>query len=284
MPWEGHRDLLTGLEGPLTGKIVIDCVNPLGFDKRPFRSGVEPAAPPSRPQAVLPGSRVGGASYDASAVALLDPEVTSVDLDVMVLGDDREATDLVQELAARIPGVRGIYAGRRLRNCGQVEALTANLVSINRRYSAHAGLLPGRKGSGGRFWPGPPSLRLSSPLHTAYLESPCFRSLVCRFTAFCGLVSPCPVRCGPGVLRFAVFLCSGLKPLFRILDGFPGLPWFPPRRPTCLVASATNASEDGQSKTSTDKAVRLQRIKYRQSNNFCHHRGDRGGGGRARWG
>jgi len=38
-----------------------------------------------------------------------------------------------------LPGVRGIYAGR-LRNCGQVEALTANLVSVNRRYKAHAGL------------------------------------------------------------------------------------------------------------------------------------------------
>jgi hypothetical protein len=35
--------------------------------------------------------------------------------------------------------VRGVYAGR-LRNCGQIEALTANLVSINRRYKAHAGL------------------------------------------------------------------------------------------------------------------------------------------------
>jgi predicted dinucleotide-binding enzyme len=45
----------------------------------------------------------------------------------------------VQALAAQIPGMRGVYAGR-LRNCGQVEALTANLVSINRRYKAHAGL------------------------------------------------------------------------------------------------------------------------------------------------
>ena len=36
-------------------------------------------------------------------------------------------------------GYAGIYAGR-LRNCGQVEALTANLVSVNRRYKAHAGL------------------------------------------------------------------------------------------------------------------------------------------------
>ena len=44
---------------------------------------------------------------------------------------------------AMIPGMRGIYAGR-LRNCGQVEALTANLVSVNRRYKAHAGY-PGHR-------------------------------------------------------------------------------------------------------------------------------------------
>ncbi len=56
-----------------------------------------------------------------------------------MLGADRQATDLVQALAARIPGVRGVYAGR-LRNSGQVEALTANLVSINGRYKAYAGL------------------------------------------------------------------------------------------------------------------------------------------------
>lgn len=140
VPWEGHRDLLTGLAGPLTGKIVIDCVNPLGFDKRgAYPLTVAEGSAAEQAAAVLPGSRVVGAFHHVSAVVLLDPEVTSVDLDVMVLGDDREATDLVQELAARIPGVRGIYAGR-LRNCGQVEALTANLVSINRRYKAHAGL------------------------------------------------------------------------------------------------------------------------------------------------
>ena len=58
---------------------------------------------------------------------------------MLVLGDDREATDLVQALVGRIPGMRGIYAGR-LRNAHQVEALTANLISVNRRYKAHAGL------------------------------------------------------------------------------------------------------------------------------------------------
>jgi 8-hydroxy-5-deazaflavin:NADPH oxidoreductase len=58
---------------------------------------------------------------------------------VLVLGDDREATDLVQALVARVPDMRGVYAGR-LRNAHQVEALTANLVSVNRRYKAHAGI------------------------------------------------------------------------------------------------------------------------------------------------
>jgi 8-hydroxy-5-deazaflavin:NADPH oxidoreductase len=140
VPWAGHRDLLSSLAGPLAGKVVIDCVNPLGFDKRgcyplpvPAGSAAEQAAE------VLPDSRVVGAFHHVSAVVLLDPEVTTVDLDVMVLGEDREATDLVQALAGRIPGIRGVYAGR-LRNCGQVEALTANFVSINRRYKAHAGL------------------------------------------------------------------------------------------------------------------------------------------------
>ena len=89
--------------------------------------------------ALLPGSTVVGAFHHISSVLLLDPQVTSLDQDVLVLGDDRPATNLVQAVAGRIPGVRGVYAGR-LRNCGQVEALTANLISINRRYKAHAGL------------------------------------------------------------------------------------------------------------------------------------------------
>jgi len=66
-------------------------------------------------------------------------QVPKVELDVLVLGDDREATDTVQALAELIPGARGIYAGR-LRNAGQVEALTANIISINRRYKARAGV------------------------------------------------------------------------------------------------------------------------------------------------
>lgn len=80
-----------------------------------------------------------GAFHNVSAQLLLDENLASVETDVLVLGDDRSATDLIQELVNRIPGMRGIYGGR-LRNAAQVEALTANLISINRRYKAHAGI------------------------------------------------------------------------------------------------------------------------------------------------
>ncbi len=140
MPWEGHQDLLASVAGPLAGKIVIDCVNPMGFDSKgaypirvPEGSAAEQAA------AVLPDSTVVGAFHHVSATVLLDPRVDKIELDVLVLGDDRPATDLVAALADRIPGMRGLYGGR-LRNCGQVEALTANLIAINRRYKAHSGI------------------------------------------------------------------------------------------------------------------------------------------------
>jgi NADPH-dependent F420 reductase len=140
VPWDGHGALLASLAAPLAGKIVIDCVNPMGFDERgAYPLAVAEGSAAQQAAALLPDSVVVGAFHHVSAVLLLDPGVASVELDVLVLGDDRSATDLVQALAARIPGARGVYAGR-LRNCGQVEALTANLVSINRRYKAHAGL------------------------------------------------------------------------------------------------------------------------------------------------
>jgi NADPH-dependent F420 reductase len=140
VPWEGQGPLLASLAAPLAGKIVIDCVNPMGFDGHgAYPLAVAEGSAAQQAAAVLPDSVVVGAFHHVSAVVLLDPAVSSVDQDVLVLGDNRQATDLVQALAARIPGVRGVYAGR-LRNCGQIEAFTANLVSINRRYKAHAGL------------------------------------------------------------------------------------------------------------------------------------------------
>jgi NADPH-dependent F420 reductase len=140
VPWEGHRELLVALADDLRGKVVVDCVNPLGFDKQgAYALPVEEGSAAQQALAVLPASRVVAAFHHVSAVLLLDESVATLDTDVLVLGDDREATDLVQALAGLIPGMRGVYGGR-LRNAHQVEALTANLISVNRRYKAHAGL------------------------------------------------------------------------------------------------------------------------------------------------
>jgi predicted dinucleotide-binding enzyme len=79
------------------------------------------------------------AFHHVSAVLLDDPTVESFTDDVLVLGEDRDAVAVVCDLATAIPGARGIYAGR-LRNAGQVEALSANLIAINRRYKTHAGI------------------------------------------------------------------------------------------------------------------------------------------------
>ncbi|MFC4051262.1 NADPH-dependent F420 reductase [Actinomadura syzygii] len=141
VPWDGHKATLESLRTELAGKVVVDCVNPLGFEKGKgaFALPVEEGSAAQQAAAVLPDSRVVAAFHHVSAKLLLDPEVDGMELDVLVLGDDREATDLVQALAGRIPGMRGVYGGR-LHNAHQVEAFTANLISINRRYKAHAGL------------------------------------------------------------------------------------------------------------------------------------------------
>ncbi|MFG1849763.1 NADPH-dependent F420 reductase [Micromonospora carbonacea] len=140
VPWDGHAELLTELAPALAGKVVVDCVNPLGFDRQgAYALPVAEGSAAQQAAAILTASTVVGAFHHVSAVLLEDPDLDTVDTDVLVLGDDRAATDLVQDLAAVIPGVRGVYGGR-LRNAHQVEAFTANLISVNRRYKAHAGL------------------------------------------------------------------------------------------------------------------------------------------------
>ncbi|WP_406001237.1 NADPH-dependent F420 reductase [Streptomyces sp. NBC_00829] len=140
VPWDGHAKTLETLQKELAGKLVVDCVNPLGFDKQgAYALKPEEGSAAEQAAALLPDSRVTAAFHHLSAVLLQDTSIEEIDTDVMVLGEARADTDLVQALAGRIPGMRGVFAGR-LRNAHQVESLVANLISVNRRYKAHAGL------------------------------------------------------------------------------------------------------------------------------------------------
>ncbi|MCB0905116.1 MAG: NADPH-dependent F420 reductase [Actinobacteria bacterium] len=139
VPYGGHAATVAEVADAVAGKILIDCVNPLGFDKQgSFPLPVPEGSAAQQAAALAPDARVVAAFHHVSSVLLLDPDHT-LDIDIMVLADDREAAEEVITLADRIPGMRGVFAGR-LRNAAQVEALTANLISINRRYKVHAGI------------------------------------------------------------------------------------------------------------------------------------------------
>lgn len=140
VPYRGHRELVTGLRTELAGKVVVSCVNPLGFDREgPYGLAVPEGSAAEQAATLLPDSAVVGAFHHLSAVNLLGEADLLSDEDVLVCGDDVDAKQQVMELAATITGRLGIDAGR-LRMARQLEPFTAVLISINKRYRAHAGL------------------------------------------------------------------------------------------------------------------------------------------------
>ncbi len=139
VPYDGHRELLESLRETLAGKVVVDCVNPLRFDRHgatavevPEGSAAEQAA------SVLPEAMVVGALHHVSSKCLLGSE-PSVDTDVLICGDHAAAKERVAALVGQVPGMRGIDAGP-LRLARHLESLTAVLIGINRHYRTHAGV------------------------------------------------------------------------------------------------------------------------------------------------
>lgn len=140
VPFEGHDGLVAALAPQLAGKVVVSCVNPLGFDKRgPYGLDLGPTSAAESAQALLPDSSVVGAFHHLSAVTLLGAADVLDHEDVLVCGDDVDAKSKVIELAATVTGKPGIDAGA-LRLARQLEPLTAVLISINKRYKVRSGI------------------------------------------------------------------------------------------------------------------------------------------------
>jgi NADPH-dependent F420 reductase len=140
IPFDGHDDLVAELAPQLFGKVVVSCVNPLGFDKRgPFGLDLGPTSAAESAQALLPDSQVIGAFHHLSAVTLFGDAETLEHEDVLVCGDDERAKGIVMELAATVTGKPGIDAGA-LRLARQLEPLTAVLIAINKRYKVRSGI------------------------------------------------------------------------------------------------------------------------------------------------
>jgi NADPH-dependent F420 reductase len=139
VPYDGHDDLVAGLAEQLAGKVVLSCVNPLGFDAHgPFGLDVPQGSAAEAAQALAPQARLVGAFHHVSAVKLWGGEDYLDEEDVLVCGDDQEAKAVAVELARAVTSRAGLDAGR-LRIARQLEPWTAVLIGINRRYKARSG-------------------------------------------------------------------------------------------------------------------------------------------------
>lgn len=140
VPYEGQRPLLEGVGEHLAGKVVVNVIAPMGFQRGRGAFAVEVAAGSAaeESQELAPEALVVSAFQNVSAEELLNPEV-SVPGDVVVCSDHAEAKKAVMDLARQIPDLRPVDGGS-LANSRYVEQITPLLVNINRIYRIHAGI------------------------------------------------------------------------------------------------------------------------------------------------
>ncbi|MCW2944963.1 MAG: NADPH-dependent reductase [Actinoallomurus sp.] len=140
VPYDGHAVLVESLRAQLAGKVVISCVNPLGFDKRgPYGLDLADGSAAEEVQRIVPDAKLAGAFHHLSAVNLWSETELLDHEDVLVCGDDDEAKTVAINLTRAITGRDGIDAGA-LRLARQLEPLTAVLISINKRYKVRSGI------------------------------------------------------------------------------------------------------------------------------------------------
>jgi len=140
VPYEGHGELVASLSHELDDKVVVSCVNPLGFDKRgAYGLDVANGSAAEEAARLAPGARLVGAFHHLSAVNLWNTDELLDHEDVLVCGDDAEAKAVAISLSRAIVGRDGIDAGA-LRLARQLEPLTAVLISINKTYKVRSGI------------------------------------------------------------------------------------------------------------------------------------------------
>jgi NADPH-dependent F420 reductase len=135
VPYSAHAPTLTELKPQLEGKILVDCTVPL---KPPHVMRVQlPAAGSAAMEAqnlLGEGVRVVSAYQNVSAERLADLNA-QVNCDVLVTGNDKEAREVVVQLA-KAAGMTAYHAGR-LENAAAAEAMTSILIFMNKNYKAH---------------------------------------------------------------------------------------------------------------------------------------------------
>ena len=140
VPYEAQRLLLEPLVGLLSGKVVVNVIAPMRFERGrgAIAVPVEAGSAAEEAQLLLPDSPVVAAFQNVSAEELQEPE-RAMEGDVVVCADDRQAKTLVMSLAEKIQRLRPVDGGS-LANAKYVEQITPLLVNINRIYKIHSGI------------------------------------------------------------------------------------------------------------------------------------------------
>jgi NADPH-dependent F420 reductase len=138
-PWEGALSTVAEHAPALEGKLVISMVNALTR----WGKHMVPLIPPTGSVAAavalaIPRSRVAGAFHHMPAGPWADLD-HPVEADVLVCAEERATARETVALVNRLPGLRGLDAGG-LASAVAIEALTATIIEVNRRYKSHAAL------------------------------------------------------------------------------------------------------------------------------------------------
>ena len=144
VPFEGQAALLKQLKPAIRpGSVLIDATVPLAasLGGRASRTiGVWQGSAAQQTAELVPkGVSVAAAFHNISADVLNSDDNEDLDCDVIVCGDDPNATQVAMELAAKIAGVRAIDGGK-LENARIVEQITALLIGLNIRHKGHGGI------------------------------------------------------------------------------------------------------------------------------------------------
>ena len=140
VPYEGQRPLLEQVRQNISGKVMVDVIAPMRFERGTGAIAVAVAAGSAAQEAqeLAPDSLVVSAFQNISADELTHPDVV-MQGDVVVCSDHREAKNLVMELTRKITDLRPVDGGGLI-NSKYVEQITPLLVNINRIHKIHAGI------------------------------------------------------------------------------------------------------------------------------------------------
>jgi predicted dinucleotide-binding enzyme len=107
--------------GDISGKVLVDCNNPLKWDDGPVHTPPPEGSLTAALAKAFPMARVLKGFSTFGAEFHLDPKLGSTNIDVQLAGDDAEAKALVSSIASRA-GFTPVDAGP-LRNAALLESL-----------------------------------------------------------------------------------------------------------------------------------------------------------------